>query len=64
MSSLKNGDHAGLFDEMTVRYARDQAIGLWLPASLVNKTSDIEDEREVEGKGTFKNWRVVPRTAK
>jgi len=64
MSVLKNGDSSALYDEMTVKYALDQAIGLWLPTSLVDKTIDIEDEREVEGKGTFKKWRIVPRTAK
>jgi hypothetical protein len=25
---------------------------------------DIEDERELDGRGTFKNWRFVPRGAK
>lgn len=63
-STLRNGDSSALFDEMTVKYAREQAIGLWLPVSLVNKTVDVEEEKEVEGKGTFKNWRLVPRTAK
>ena len=63
-SVLKNGDSSALYDEMTVKYALDQTIGLWLPASLADKTIDVEEEREVEGKGTFKKWRIVPRTAK
>jgi hypothetical protein len=63
-SLLKNGDSSALYDELTVTYARDQTTGLWLPATLADKTTDAEEGRELEGKGTFANWRVVPRTAK
>jgi hypothetical protein len=63
-SRLKNGDSSTLYDEMLVNYALDPATGLWLPATMSNKTTDSEESRELEGKGTFKNWRFVPRTAK
>jgi hypothetical protein len=63
-SFLKNGDSSTLFDELTVTFALDQATGLWLPASLMEKMHDSDDEKEIDGKGAFKNWRFVPRGAK
>ena len=63
-SFLKNGDSSALFDELTVTFALDQVTGLWLPASLMEKMHDSDDEKEIDGKGTFKNWRFVPRGAK
>jgi hypothetical protein len=63
-SFLKNGDSAGLYDELTVTYALDTATNLWLPASLMDKMYDTDDEKEIDGKGTFKNWRFVPRGGK
>jgi hypothetical protein len=63
-SFLKNGDSSTLYNELTVTYALDRTTGLWLPATLADKTTDAEESRELEGTGTFRNWRVVPRTAK
>ena len=39
----------------------DQATSLWLPVSLVEKMYDSQDEKEIDGKGTFKGWRFAPR---
>ena len=60
-SFLKNGDSSALYDELTTTYALDQATSLWLPVSLVEKMYDSEDEKEIDGKGTFKGWRFAPR---
>jgi hypothetical protein len=60
-SFLKNGDSSALYDELTTSYALDQATSLWLPVSLVEKMYDSQDEKEIDGKGTFKNWRFAPR---
>jgi hypothetical protein len=60
-SYLKNGDSTALYDELTTTYALDQATSLWLPVSLVEKMYDSEDEKEIDGKGTFKGWRFAPR---
>ena len=64
LSLLKNGDSSALYAEMTVTYALDQATGLRLPASLDEKTVDTDESQEGTASGTFKQWRVVPRTAK
>jgi hypothetical protein len=63
-SMLKNGDSSALFDELSVMYAHDPTTDLWLPTTMSDKTTDIEESRELEGTGTFKNWRIAPRTAK
>ncbi len=60
-SFLKNGDSSALYDELTITYALDPATGLWLPASLAEKMYDSQDEKEIDGKGTFKGWRFAPR---
>ncbi len=60
-SFLKNGDSSAVYDELTITYALDAATNLWLPASLVERMYDSEDEKEIDGKGTFTNWRAVPR---
>ena len=60
-SFFKNGDSPELYDELTTTYELDQATGLWLPASLVERMYDTYDEKEIDGKGTFKNWRSVAR---
>jgi len=63
-SFLKNGDSSALYDELTTTYALDQATSLWLPVSLVERMYDSQDEKEIDGKGTFKGWRFAPRGAK
>jgi hypothetical protein len=60
-SFLKNGDSSALYDELTITCALDPATNLWLPVSLVERMYDAEDEKEIDGKGTFKNWRFAPR---
>jgi hypothetical protein len=60
-SFLKNGDSSAVYDELTITYALDAATNLWLPASLVERMYDSEDEKEIDGKGTFTNWRFAPR---
>jgi len=60
-SFLKNGDSSAVYDELTITHALDAATSLWLPASLVERMYDSEDEKEIDGKGTFTNWRFVPR---
>jgi len=60
-SFLKNGDSSAVYDELTITYALDAATNLWLPASLGERMFDSEDEKEIDGKGTFTNWRAVPR---
>jgi hypothetical protein len=60
-SFLKNGDSSELWDEITTTYALDQTTGLWLPSSMMEKMYDTKDEKEIDGKGAFKNWRFVPR---
>jgi hypothetical protein len=63
-SFLKNGDSTAVYDELTITCALDPATNLWLPVSLVERMYDSEDEKEIDGKGTFKNWRLVPRGGK
>jgi hypothetical protein len=63
-SFFKNGDSSALYDELTTTYALDPATSLWLPVSLMEKMYDSEDEKEIDGKGTFKGWRFAPRGAK
>lgn len=60
-SFLKNGDSSAVYDELTITCALDPATKLWLPASLVERMYDSEDEKEIDGKGTFTNWRSVAR---
>jgi hypothetical protein len=60
-SFLKNGDSSALYDELTTTYALDQATNLWLPVSLAERMYDAQDEKEIDGKGTFKGWRFAPR---
>jgi hypothetical protein len=60
-SYLKNGDSSALYDELTTTYALDPTTNLWLPVSLMEKGYDVEDEKEIDGKGTFKNWHFVAR---
>jgi hypothetical protein len=60
-SFLRNGDSSALYDELTTTYALDPATGLWLPVSLMEKMYDAQDEKEIDGKGTFKGWRFAPR---
>lgn len=60
-SFLKNGDSSALYDELTITCALDPATNLWLPVSLVERMYDSEDEKEIDGKGTFTNWRFAPR---
>jgi hypothetical protein len=60
-SFLKNGDSTAVYDELTTSYALDPATSLWLPVSLIERMYDAEDEKEIDGKGTFKNWRFAPR---
>jgi hypothetical protein len=60
-SFLKNGDSSAVYDELTISYALDQATSLWLPVSLVEKMYDSQDEKEIDGKGTFKGWRFALR---
>jgi hypothetical protein len=60
-SYLKNGDSSALYDELTTTYALDKTMSLWLPASLVERMYDSEDEKEIDGQGSFRNWRFVPR---
>lgn len=60
-SFLRNGDSSAVYDELTITCALDAATGLWLPVSLVERMYDSEDEKEIDGKGTFTNWRSVAR---
>jgi hypothetical protein len=60
-SFLKNGDSSEVYDELTITCALDQATNLWLPVSLMERMYDTQDEKEIDGKGTFKNWRFAPR---
>jgi hypothetical protein len=63
-SFYKNGDSSALYDELTITCALDQATSLWLPVSLVERMYDAQDEKEIDGKGTFKGWRFTPRGGK
>jgi hypothetical protein len=63
-SFFKNGDSSALYDELTITNALDPATNLWLPASLVERMYDSQDEKEIDGKGTFTNWRFAPRGSK
>jgi len=60
-SFLKNGDSSAVYDELTITCALDQATSLWLPVSLIERMYDTQDEKEIDGKGTFKGWRFAPR---
>jgi hypothetical protein len=60
-SLFRNGDSSALYDELTTTYALDKTTSLWLPVSLVERMYDSEDEKEIDGQGSFKNWRFVPR---
>ena len=60
-SFLKNGDSSALYDELTTTYGLDKTTSLWLPVSLVERMYDSQDEKEIDGKGTFKGWRFAPR---
>ena len=60
-SLYKNGDSSAVYDELTTSYALDQATSLWLPVSLIERMYDSEDDKEIDGRGTFKNWRFAPR---
>lgn len=59
-SFFKNGDSSAVYDELTITCALDPATNLWVPVSLVERMYDAEDEKEIDGKGTFTKWRFAP----
>jgi hypothetical protein len=62
MSVLKSADTKDIYDELTVTYARVEALGLWLPATLTERVTDEPAAQRVQATATFTNWRAVPRT--
>ncbi|MGE5358560.1 MAG: hypothetical protein ACM3NQ_06035 [Bacteroidales bacterium] len=61
MSVIKSPDSLDVYDQITVTYRKDVALGLWLPAELKEKLTDDDGRLRVEGTGTFTNWRAVAR---
>ncbi len=60
-SVLKSADSPAVYTEITISCALDPKTDLWLPASLMERMFDIDTEKELDGTGTFRNWRFVPR---
>jgi hypothetical protein len=64
MSLYKNGDSSTLYDELTMTYREAPGLGLYLPAEMVERTTDDDAGQKVQAKASFTKWRAVPRTRK